>query len=169
MHSLPQQKPVAKRKTNRALLGFGVFVLTAAAATVTTLAAAQSRGTARRARAVQVITPTVSPEEAESRARARVKITMYSASWCGACNLARAYLQHKGIRFVERDVDLDASTHKRFRALSPRGKLPTLDVDGHVMEGFSPESFEKLMTDATQTRIDQHDSGGPKTFEIRWR
>jgi glutaredoxin len=118
---------------------------------------------------VQVLTPTVSPEEAESRARARVKITMYSASWCGVCRKARAYLQQKGIRFVERDVERDASVNKRFRALSPRGSLPTIAIDDQVMEGFDAKAFEELLSTATQTRIDNHDSGGPKTFEIRWR
>jgi glutaredoxin len=158
-------------KTSRLLMGLGVLILTASAATVSTLAAAQGRrGTARgAARTVQILTPTVSPEEAESRARARVKITTYSASWCGVCRSARAYLQRQGIHFVERDVERDASAHKRHRALSPNGSLPTIEVDDRVMEGFSPDSFEKLLTEATQTRLDNHDSGGPKTFEIRWR
>ena len=163
MYSIPPQKPAARRFV---LFGFGVLVLSASAAT---LAAAQSRGGARAARTVQVITPTVSPEEVEARARARVKITMYSASWCGVCRSARAYLQRQGIHFVERDVDRDASAHRRFRALSPKGSLPTIQVDDQVMEGFDPKSFEELMSEATRARVDQHDASGPKTFEIRWR
>ena len=118
--------------------------------------------------AVEVLSPTLTPAQAQARARARVEIVMYSAAWCGVCDVARAYFQQHGIAFVERDVEHDAAARAQHRALSPTGSLPTIEVDGQVMHGFSASSFEKLMDKATQHRLQHPDSSGPKTFEVRW-
>jgi hypothetical protein len=82
--------------------------------------------------------------------------------------VARDYLRRHRIAFGEHDVERDAAARARFHALSPAGSLPTLEVDGLVMQGFSARSFEALLEKATQERIARHESSGPKTFEVHW-
>lgn len=117
---------------------------------------------------VEVLTPSISPAEAQARARARVRIVIYTTKWCGICKAARAYLQSQDIAFVEHDVERSRAARARHRALNPSGSVPTFDIDGQVLTGFSAESFEQLLNNAAQARTDQAEQSGPKTFEIRW-
>src|SRR3954454_14178907 len=79
-----------------------VFVLMAwGAQLVVAQDAPRSKGKRRheaasaKAPTVEVLTPSMTPAEAHAHARTRVKVVMYSAQWCGICDIARAYfLQH---------------------------------------------------------------------------
>jgi glutaredoxin len=70
-----------------------------------------------------------------------VAITMYSASWCHVCSSARTYLLGAGIPFTERDIDDDPSARATLLGLNPRGSVPTFDIGGRTMVGFSAESL----------------------------
>jgi glutaredoxin len=85
-------------------------------------------------------------------ARRNVSITMYSTSWCGVCNRARAYMREQQIPFTELDVDHDAAASARQRTLNPRGSVPTIAIDDEVLIGFSAESLEKRIDRAARHR-----------------
>jgi glutaredoxin len=84
-------------------------------------------------------------------ARSSVSITMYSASWCGVCSAARAYMTGARIPFIERDVDTDSSAALEARQRNPRGTVPTFDIGGLTLIGFSPRSLERTI-DAAAAR-----------------
>ena len=73
---------------------------------------------------------------------------MYSASWCGVCTRARAFMQAAQISFTERDVDTDATAAQEARRLNPRGSVPTFDVGGIPVIGFDPRSLASAMESA---------------------
>lgn len=58
-----------------------------------------------------------------------------------------------GIRYVERDVEGSATNRARHRRLNPRGSIPTFDIDGDVMIGFSPEGLERRIERAARGRL----------------
>lgn len=74
-----------------------------------------------------------------------VPIVMYSASWCGVCRSAKAWMGSQGIVYEEHDVDDSAANERALRALNPRGGVPTFDVGGEVMVGFSPRGLVATM------------------------
>jgi glutaredoxin len=87
------------------------------------------------------------------RARGNVSIVMYSTKWCGVCTEARDYMSEHGIQFVDHDVDASASARAIYERLNPRKSIPTIDVDGEVMVGFSGESLDEMIDDAARKRV----------------
>jgi glutaredoxin len=77
-------------------------------------------------------------------------VTIYTASWCGVCKQAKAFLRSKGIPFVERDVEKDSKAEAelevkaRARGLRPQG-VPVIDVAGELMMGFDPDALTALL------------------------
>jgi glutaredoxin len=87
-----------------------------------------------------------------ARARARVPITVYRTSWCGPCQRAAEYLGESGLRYLERDVERDPAARAAARALNPRGSVPTIDVGGQVLVGWSADRFEALLDQVAAKR-----------------
>jgi glutaredoxin len=91
-------------------------------------------------------------QSAMAHQRRNVSVMMYSTSWCPACKMAREYMTSKGIAFVDHDVDESESAHDELVRLNPRGSIPTIDVEGDVMVGFSAEHFEDMLDRAARRR-----------------
>jgi glutaredoxin 3 len=85
-------------------------------------------------------------------ARQSVSIVMYSTPWCPSCKAAHAYMDEKGIAFTDIDIEQSESARAIMRRLNPRGSVPTLDIDGAVMVGFSPRHLEQEIDGAAEKR-----------------
>jgi glutathione S-transferase len=57
-------------------------------------------------------------------------------------------MQRAGIAVREHDVERDPAARARSRQLNPRGSVPTIDVDGAVLVGWSEPRFEAMLVDA---------------------
>lgn len=97
--------------------------------------------------------PSAPGELALDHARSQVSITMYSTSWCGACRAARAYFDDEGIAYRELDVERDRQAAMRMRELNPRGSVPTIDIEGQVLVGFSSRAIESAIDAAARRRL----------------
>jgi glutaredoxin len=85
-------------------------------------------------------------------ARGGVLVVMYSTSWCPACKAAREYMTSHQIPYVDNDIEESESANAILKRLNPRGSIPTIDVDGEVMVGFSPEHIEAMLERAARKR-----------------
>lgn len=92
-------------------------------------------------------------EAALAQARRRVSVTIYTTDWCPHCTRAKAYMQQAGIRYVERDVESSETYRSRRDRLNPRRSVPTFDVDGEVLVGFSPRSLEGAIDRVAARRL----------------
>lgn len=63
-------------------------------------------------------------------------VVMLSASWCGYCRQARAWLKAEGIRHCEYDVETTAEGAERFAAL-PLKVVPAIRIRNDVLIGFN--------------------------------
>ncbi len=79
-----------------------------------------------------------------ARKPAGSEVVIYGADWCEPCHIAAAYLERRGIPFVEFDVDQDEDARRAMLAtlesagIARRDTLPVIDVRGTVMTGFNP-------------------------------
>lgn len=71
------------------------------------------------------------------------EIEIYTASYCGECKRAKAYMETHNIAFDERDVEHDLKRRKEFYARGGKG-VPLLFVKGQAMHGFDEQKLEHL-------------------------
>lgn len=75
---------------------------------------------------------------------AQPNITIYTTKTCGVCTRALAYLDRKGIPYVNKDINEDNQARDEFRAKGGNG-VPLIDVDGETMSGFNQSRLEKML------------------------
>ncbi len=81
-----------------------------------------------------------------------VRVVVYTASWCGVCKRAKAWMAGQGIAYEDHDIEASSEDARRIRTLNPRGSIPTFDVEGDVLVGFSESSLLATMRRAAQRR-----------------
>jgi glutaredoxin len=79
---------------------------------------------------------------------------MFSTSWCGVCQRARAFFDTNGLRYTERDVDIDAAANAELRRLTGKGSVPAFLVDGKLVgPGFSEASLKHALVASVERRL----------------
>jgi glutaredoxin len=81
-----------------------------------------------------------------------VRVVVYTASWCSVCKHAKAWMGSRGIAYEEHDIDASRDDARALRLLNPRGSIPTFDVEGDVLVGFSETSLMGTLQRAAQRR-----------------
>ena len=85
-------------------------------------------------------------------AAASADVTIYMASWCGACRATAAYLRSRNVPFVEKDIEKDAAANAEMQrkahaaGQSPRG-VPVIDFRGHLLLGFDQAEIDRLIAE----------------------
>lgn len=75
------------------------------------------------------------------------EVLVYTTSWCGVCKMAKAYLDSKGVRYRELDVETDPSAKQEFARLGGRG-VPVILVGENRMDGFDQGKLENMLKTA---------------------
>ncbi len=72
------------------------------------------------------------------------RITLYTTRNCPHCRRARQYLQHKGLRFRELDVERDLRAQKAFARLGARG-VPVIMIGDTRIDGFDRRRLDAAL------------------------
>jgi len=83
--------------------------------------------------------PPLAPEVTSGR----VRIVMYSAPWCYVCDRARDFLHADVVELIDRDIERDPNAARALATLNPMQTLPTFEVSGETLVGFSPYALEQ--------------------------
>ena len=70
-------------------------------------------------------------------------VVLFSASWCGYCTQAKAWLAGRGIGYQEVDIDTPDGLALMAQVGGGRG-IPLLLADGQSVRGFSPAIYERV-------------------------
>lgn len=90
-------------------------------------------------------------------AKQGVTIKLYMADWCSVCQRAKRWLQDKGIRYEEINVDSSESVARELNRLNPRGTIPTFQIDGRVLVGFNAGAVESAIRAASEAQVKRDD------------
>ena len=71
-------------------------------------------------------------------------IKVYSKPNCVRCEMAKRYLQDKGVKFEEIDVFQDAEALAMLRDAG-YSEMPVVDVNGEFHTGFQPNILAKVV------------------------
>jgi len=103
--------------------------------------------------------PTAEPAPAPSLptrvANTRVHVVVYTTSWCPHCREAKAWMASRGLDYEERDIEASMENERQMKLINPRGGIPTFDVEGNVMVGFSPDALDALLKRAIRQQADR--------------
>lgn len=74
------------------------------------------------------------------------EIVMYCARWCKDCRKAKAWLDERGVKYVEVDVDLDIPARNQVRKWA-NGFLvtPVIEIDGTIILDFDVPKLEAAL------------------------
>ncbi len=73
------------------------------------------------------------------------KVEIYGTSWCSYCRKAREYFRSKNIPFSDYDIEKDKNALRRKREVDPEKGVPTVVINGQVVNGYSTEAYEELL------------------------
>ena len=78
------------------------------------------------------------------------EVIIYSTQWCGVCRGLRAWLKHKGIGYIEKDIEHDAAAAAELAAKAKVAGLkvtgvPVIDARGTMLMGFNPDELAKSL------------------------
>ena len=73
-------------------------------------------------------------------------VVMYSTSWCGVCKNARSYMQSKGIKFKEFNIETNDTAHNKYKKLGGKG-VPLITVGNNKMSGFNASRLESMLVE----------------------
>ena len=72
-------------------------------------------------------------------------LKLYVKGWCPWCITAKRFLDQRGYRYEEVDVQKDRAAYQEMIKISGQTLTPTLDVDGKVLADFGPDELEVFL------------------------
>jgi glutaredoxin len=92
------------------------------------------------ARAARGATP-----EATAYAGAAHDVTVYTAPWCGWCRKTLAFLDERGVEYVNKNIEADEEFADELEEKSGGRSIPLVDIDGSLIRGYNPGEMAALL------------------------
>lgn len=73
------------------------------------------------------------------------KVIVYSTPTCPYCIYAKDYFNENNVPFTDIDVTKDRTKAQEMIMKSGQMGVPVIDIDGNILVGFQPETFEQLL------------------------
>lgn len=70
-------------------------------------------------------------------------IKVYSTADCPWCKKTKAYLESKGIEYIDINVEKDIEGRKELLEISKQQNIPTINIDGNIIVGFDKDAIDK--------------------------
>ena len=77
-----------------------------------------------------------------------MNVTVYTSPTCGYCHQVKAYLNQKGVQYVERDVSVDRAAADEMMKLTGQMGVPVIVINGQAIVGFNRPMLDKLLTNS---------------------
>ena len=71
-------------------------------------------------------------------------VTLYSATWCGYCKQAKAWLAARGVAYQDIDVDTPSGIAALAQVTGGKSGIPVLVAKGQKTSGFSSAAYDAI-------------------------
>jgi len=72
-------------------------------------------------------------------------ITIYSASWCAFCHMAKRYLDDKGIGYKDIDVEHNPEAARQLVEKTGQAGIPVLEIGDKTIIGFDRPAIDAAL------------------------
>lgn len=72
-------------------------------------------------------------------------VTVYTAPWCGWCRKTLAFLDERGVDYVNKDIDADEGHAEELREKSGGSAIPFVEIGDTQIRGFDPGAMASLL------------------------
>lgn len=72
-------------------------------------------------------------------------VTVYTAPWCGWCRKTLAWLDERGVDYVNKDIEADDDWAEELEERSGGHSIPYVLIDGSAIRGYSPGKMAALL------------------------
>lgn len=73
-------------------------------------------------------------------------VTIYSTSSCPFCVFAKDFFKNMQVPFTDLNVGSDKRAAQEMVQKSGQMGVPVVDIDGHIIVGYQPDEFERLLS-----------------------
>jgi glutaredoxin len=81
----------------------------------------------------------------EPERRAMHDVTVYTAPWCGWCRKTLAFLDQRGVDYVNKDIEEDPEHAAELIEKSGGKSIPFVEIDGAQIHGYNPGRMTALL------------------------
>jgi glutaredoxin len=99
--------------------------------------------------------PVVAAADEEQRLKNQMKkvgVTMYVTPQCALCDRATRWFNKNGFQLRTLDVKGSETDRILLRAVNPAESVPTFDVEGKILIGYSEEALEEAILQAAEKK-----------------
>ena len=75
----------------------------------------------------------------------KTQVVIYSTSWCSVCKNAKRFMDSKGIKYREVDVEKSAEGAAEYRQQGGDGSVPLIVIGDKKVKGFDPHAFDSIL------------------------
>lgn len=72
-------------------------------------------------------------------------VTVYSATWCAFCHAAKDYFDKLGVKYTDKDVEVDMQNGVEAVQKSGQRGIPVIDIDGDIIIGFDRPKIDAVL------------------------
>jgi glutaredoxin len=77
--------------------------------------------------------------------RRQPEVVVYTTAWCGWCQKTLQFLDERGVRYVNKDIEANDWNRDELIEKTGRTSIPVVEIDGEIIRGFNAGRMEQLL------------------------
>jgi glutaredoxin-like YruB-family protein len=78
--------------------------------------------------------------------RTSPEVVVYTTTWCGWCRKTLAFLDERGVRYVNKDIEANDWNREELIEKTGRTSIPVVEINGEIIRGFNADRMEQLLS-----------------------
>ncbi len=73
------------------------------------------------------------------------EVVVYTTAWCGWCRKTLAFLDERGVRYVNKDIEANDWNRDELIEKTGRTSIPVVEINGEIIRGYNAARMEQLL------------------------
>lgn len=81
----------------------------------------------------------------DPRRRSEPEVVIYTTPWCGWCRRTRAFLDERGVRYMDKNIEANDAYRDELIRKTGRASIPVVEIGGELIRGYNERAMEALL------------------------